>query len=391
MKKRNLTWMIVVPAVVSLILTLSCYYYWNARFTFGFGDMAMRASSAFKDLLFEQEKFDDVIAINVSYDRTLEPYADEYGIPVGVIDITDRSKLLAFMDSLSAWNNYKYIVCDIDMSGFSTPYDETLFSRMAVMRDIVASGSDMEAVPQKLKGIVASSDYDQLLSGDGFLKYNYFTSDGYETMAYRMWKDLDGGSINKHWWGYTSGKRLAVCSLIPDLKFITRSDWSSDGEKNVYNLGADILSVPESFRLFEGKIVLIGDFREYDNHDTIKNEVAGTAIIYNAYLALKNGDHTVKLLVLILLFLVFGAEISFALRKYWYIKKEDDEEDKKERSLSSKLASSLLEAVLSWIGYAGVMAVVCFFIYVFFGFFVNAIIIGSLIAFVSPFVDPEEQ
>lgn len=380
--------MIIVPAVISLVLTVSCYYYWNARFTFGFGDMSVRASSAIKDLLFKQDNsFDDVIAVNVSYDRTLEPYADEFGIPVGVIDITDRSKLLAFMDSLATWDNYRYVVCDINFGGFSTEYDSALFARLAGMRDIVVAGGDPGSCPEELAGVAANSDYDQLLSGDGFLKYNYFTSNGGESMAYRMWRDMDGGSIRKHWWGYSSGRKLCVCSLIPDIEFITRSDWSYDGEKNIYNLGADILSVPESVRLFDDRVILIGDFKEYDNHDTIKNEVAGTAIIYNAYLALKDGDHIVRWPVLLILFLVFGAEVSFALRKFW---KEAEEEDKKERSMASKLGISLLNAVLSWIGYAGVMAVVCFLVYIFFGFFVNAIIIGSLIAFISPFIDPDE-
>ena len=389
MKKKKLIWMIIVPAIVSLLLTVSCYYYWNARFTFGFGDMSVRASSAFKDLLFEQKKsFDDVIAVNVSYDRTLEPYADEFGIPVGVIDITDRAKLLAFMDSLSVWDNYKYIVCDISFDGFTTQYDSALFARLGGMRDIVVAGGDPESCPVDLLGVSANSDYDQLMSGDGFLKYNYFTKDGGESMAYRMWKDLDNGRIRKHWWGYSSNGKLCVCSLIPDLEFITRNDWSYDGEKNIYNLGADVLSVPESVRLFDDRIILIGDFKEFDFHDTIKNEVAGTAIIYNAYLALKDNDHIVRWPVLLILFVVFGAEIAFALRKYWKPAKKGKKN--KKRSLAAKLGSSLLDAILSWISYAGILAVVCFLVYIFFGFFVNAIIIGSLIAFLSPFIDPDD-
>ena len=41
----------------------------------------------------EQAVPDDVLFINISYDKELVPVYDEYGMPMGNIDVTDREKL----------------------------------------------------------------------------------------------------------------------------------------------------------------------------------------------------------------------------------------------------------------------------------------------------------
>lgn len=395
-KRGSWKYAIGVPAIISLALTLMCYYYWNLRLTFGFGDMSVRVSSAIKDLVrMDGSSFDEVVAINVSYDRALIPYSDAFGIPLGEIDITDRRKLLTFLDSLSEWDNYRYVLCDINFDGgLSTEWDDALFSRIAGMRDItVACGSGTDVLhPEQIAAKLSCSTYEQFLSGDGFLKYTYLAPDGMDCMAYRMWKELDGGSINTHWWGWSSDGKLCVRSFIPDLKFVTRSDYSALGEKNLYNLGADILSEPDMSILFNDKIVLIGDFKEFDFHDTIKNSVAGTAIIYNAYLALRNGDHIVRFWILLVLFLAFGCEVFFALRNFWKEKdKTNAEKDnagcEKPRARWKTIIISILDVCMTLIGYAGVMAIVCIILYLGSGLFVNAIIIGSLIALFSLIVE----
>jgi len=388
LEKKVWKYAIVIPAIVSLVLTIMCYYYWNARFTFGFGDMSVRVSSAIKDLLVAEKTHDEVIAINVSYDRMLVPCNDELGIPLGEIDITDRHKLLSFMDSLAKWNNYRYIVCDVNFDNdIHTEWDDALFKRIAGMRDItVAGGADSEfSHPSVLIEKVSCSSYEQFLSGDGFLKFTYNAPDGTETMAYRMWRELEGGNIKRHWWGWSCGGKLCVRSFIPDLEFVTRYDYSSDGEKNLYNLGVDILAEPDMSVLFDNKIIMIGDFKEFDLHDTIKNEVAGTAIIYNTYLALCSGDHIVHWWILLLLFVVFGLEVAFALKDFWKDKDDKPKDDNEKRWKT--ILRNIVDVILTLIGYSGVLAIACFVIYLFSGLFVNAIIIGSFIAFLSLFVE----
>lgn len=397
MKIKTGSWKSVffIPVVVSLVLTALCYFYCNARFTFGFGDMSIRVSSALKDLLQKGECKYNVVAVNVSYDRALVPYSDKMGVPLGEIDITDRHKLLAFMDSLAKWDNYRYVVCDINFDGgIKTEWDANLFTRIAGMHDItVAGGYGPDAIhPDALSKKISCSTYEQFLSGDGFLKFTYLAPDGMESMAYRMWRELEGGQIKKHLFWWSSGGKLCVRSFIPDLKFVTRSDYSVGGEKNLYNLGVDILSEPDMSTLFENKIVLIGDFKEFDLHDTIKNSVAGTAIIYNSYLALLGGDHIVHFWMILLVFMVSGCEVFYAFRYFW-IEKENKGKNRKKKKTNKKVRKFIVVIKIIWdvcttlIGYTGVMAIVCFVIYWYSGLFVNAIIIGSIIAFISLFVE----
>ena len=395
-KEGSRRYFIYIPCSIALAMTILCYYYWNARYTFELGDNAIRLSSAFKDLCTKTDYSDDeVLAINVSYDRVLVPYSISK-LSQGTIDITDRYKLLVLLDSLSKWNNYKYIACDVRFDDqFTTEWDEALFKLISEMRDItVARGKD-DSYPSILSDKVSNSSYSELLSGDGFLKFSYKSSDNMDNMAYRMWKEIDGGRIKKHWWGYSSGGWPCVSSFVPDLKYSTRINDSSRRKANynlvedVYNLGASILSEfyedPEIYKLFDNKIILIGDFKEADIHDTIKNRIAGPEILFNEYLGLKNGAHKVRIWVMILLFLVFSAEISYVLRDYWLVR--NSREEKKKR----KLLRLILKAFVTWIGYTGVLGIVCIIIYFYSGLFVNAIVIGSIIAFMSSFIKSPEK
>lgn len=396
-KKGGWKYCLFIPLGISIVMTFMCYYYWNARFTFELGDDAVRYSSALKDLCTKSEYVaDEVLAINVSYDRVLVPYY-ESRIPQGNIDITDRYKLLVLLDSLSRWNNYKYIACDIRFDNvFTTEWDEELFELIAGMRNIsVARGTD-NSYPSVLSEKVSNSSYSEFFSGDGFLKFSYKAPDGMDNMAYRMWKEIDGGSIEEHWWRYTSGGRGCVASFIPDLRYVPRSynpqeEYPSNlNELDVYNLGEDILSQfyedQDIADLFKDKIILIGDFKESDIHDTIKNRVCGPAIMYNEYLGLKAGDHIVRWWVILLLFLVFASEISFAVRVYWL--ERDQQNDNKQKGCV--FLRAILNALATWIGYTGVLGIACFIIYATSGLFVNAILIGSIIAFMSSFIKSPE-
>ena len=108
--------------------------------------------------------------------------------------------------------------------------------------------------------------------------------------------------------------------------------------------------------------------------------------MYNEYLGLKAGDHIVRWWILLVLFLVFASEISYAFRAYWW--KKDKKNDKKQPRCV--ILRAILKAIFTWIGYTGVLGIACFIIYVASGLFVNAILIGSIIAFMSSFIKSPE-
>lgn len=384
--KRGI-WKWLIPFLLSLLITVGCYFYWNARYTFGFGDNAIRKVSIVSDILWDENyDNDDVIAVNVSYDKALIPYYDEFGIPAGMIDITDRKKLGAFLDSLSRWDNYRYIVCDVAFDKrFASPYDDSLFSRIAAMQRIAipSSGNDPEILAAK----TAWSAFDQLYSWNGFMKYNYYSRDGEESLALRMYREIDGGDITPHTLRYSSGGHLCVSSLIPDIKYANTHVWNEDGTKEIWNLGADILD--ESYDLspfFQDRIILIGDWLENDLHGSIRGKMAGCALIFNAYLALRNRDHLIRWWVIVILILAFYAEFIVLLRPFWRKTNNNDSQARKPHSSLYRFFKALVTAIISWLGYTGVLVLICRIIYITSGFFVNVAIIGSLLAFLSPFL-----
>lgn len=383
---RGFIWGVLIPGILALVMTIGCYFYWNARYTFGYGDKQIKRMSIIKHLLSSSETpHPEAVPVNVCYDRMLAPYVDNLDVPLGDIDITDREDLRRFLDSLAHWDNYRYIVCDVHFDTIiHTAYDSALFVRIASMRDIVVAASERN--PLLLKNKTARAEYDQLIKGDRFIKYRYTDRGGEDSAPLRMWKELDGGSLIKKGLLYSSQGRLAVNSVIPDLDYAPVMGWDNNGEKHIWNLGADILETPvDVSRLFQDKIILIGDWAEYDMHYTIRNQMPGTAILYNAYLALKNGAHYVRWWVLVVLFLTFWGECAFAFR---FFRMDPDHKRRGRGSLLSAhpVLRATGHAILSWVGYTGVLWVVCSIIYLLCGFFVNAFIIGSIIALFAPYL-----
>lgn len=374
-------WGLWVPGLIALVMTIGCYFYWNARYTFGYGDNQINRISVIKHLISGKETpRPEALPVNVCYDRMLAPYKDNKGVPVGDIDITDREDLRRFLDSLASWDNYRYIVCDVHFDTLiQTAYDSALFARIASMRDIVVASSDRD--PIALKDKVACAEYDQLIKGNRFIKYRFFDRNGSDSAPLRMWKELDGGTLVKKGPVYCSNGRPAVNSVIPDLDYAPEMGWDANGEKNIWNLGADILDMPiDMSSLFKDKIVLIGDWAEYDMHYTIRNQMAGTAILYNSYLSLQKGAHYVRIWVLVILLFTFWLELAFAMRFFWRKPREN-------LFLSAHpLLQAFCRAAVSWFGYTGLLWIVCAIIYLTSGFFVNAFIIGSIIALVAPYL-----
>ena len=394
MNRKRFLYSLGISAVVSLILLVVCYAYMNMPYTYGYGDSTINQISFLKDMFRPSKPVDDVIAVNVSYDRDLIPFNDSQGIPAGAIDITDRAKLLEFMTRLKRWDNYKYILCDIrfDDAQLVTPYDSALFACIASMRDIVVATEDPDAAPEPLREKSAVAQYRVRMAGDDFMKYNFMT-DGREGIALKMWKELTGGTYEEHWWGYTCDGKICVNSMIPDIRFALYDIYSPEGDKLIYQLGTDITDYPDEYveDLFDGRIVLIGDWLKDDLHMTVRSSQPGVSIIYNAFLCIINNEHILPVWVYMLLFLTFFIEAMFMMKDYWKFQAPDWKIVRWFRNLSNVHigqfnVGKLLKNVLSFISYSTPLVLVCEFIYLTCGVFVNAIIIGTLFYVASLFI-----
>ncbi len=229
---------------------------------------------------------DDILAVNIAYDRQLTPIYDEYGLPCGEIDVTDREKLTRFL-SLAQKTDYKAIAIDVFFNESLPSYgDSALFSLINQMPRIVVPYHSGESVtPMINTERLGAADYDINLMSNNFSKYSFLSTDGMPSIANRLLEYTGGGTAS----------RLTPCMILPLETELSAPYHPESGDKTWYNLGVDILdclSDQETSQLCKDKVIVIGDYTENDIHDSYIGQVSGPAIHINAFLALRNGrDH----------------------------------------------------------------------------------------------------
>lgn len=177
---RTSIWISLINAI--LVLSLS-YVYENSPYSFAGGPSVGQWIDCIKSASHwnTQKVPDDLFAINVSYDRALVDIEDEYGMPKGNADITDRGKLLRLLQQIKRADNYKYVILDISFEdGYHTESDSALFHTIASMDRIV--------IPKHYEARPA----DSILVQKAY--YSYYHSDYIESnfVKYELYKN---GSI----------------------------------------------------------------------------------------------------------------------------------------------------------------------------------------------------
>lgn len=251
---------------------------------------------------------DEIVCVNVAYDKELTTVRDEFGDSLGSVAITNRSTLLRFLD-LASNSAYRYIFLDIRFEdGLETENDSALFARIKSMPRLVFSthrGLEDDISDPALRAKSAYADYrHKRLSG--FSRYE-FIQDDQESVALRMYRELDGGEIHSCPLGYADKGRLCHNTLFISLPLSATDAYGPDGEILHPHLGSQLMvkySAAELQQLLDNKIVLIGDF-ENDLHSTFIGDVPGPLLSYYAYLALHQGNHRVNYWLYVFLFAIY--------------------------------------------------------------------------------------
>ena len=136
---------------------------------------------------------------------------------------------------------------------------------------------------------------------------------------------------------------------------------------------------------------MLGDGLKDDLHMTVRSSQPGISIIYNAFLCIINEEHILPWWVYVLLFLTFFVESMFMLKDYWRFKAPDWKIVRWFKRLSDVNigqfnVGKLLKNILAFISYSTPLVIVCEFIYLTCGVFVNAIVIGTLFYIASIFI-----
>lgn len=370
-KQRKVIWSIVI-AIGFLLLS---YCLTNLDFPIS-GEKALLYRFEFaKNYLFPKENSvnDSILLIDVSFDKTPVKATDEYGIPIGDILITDRYKLLELLQELKRRDDYKYIMLDVFFGQKGeTPQDSALYATICSMKRIVVPCHSNEALADSsLKEKAGMADYTSTYKISGFAKYPYLPKEEV-SLPLKMYEDITGRTIRKHWLLYFDGWRLARKSIILTFDFNAISPYNNEGEKVWYYLGADILGNEEEKGLLyeipeltKDKYVVIGAFQGDDIHATYVGSMSGPIINLNAYLSLMHKHHVVSISLAIIMFCAFYLLAYLTLTRQDMRRLADSMSQKQTYQVRSRIMA--LSVLFSWIGYSLFLTVLCVLTYVFLG------------------------
>lgn len=257
---------------------------------------------------------DEYLAINVGYDRELVDIEDEFGMPMGNIDITHRGHLAQLLDSLHGLD-YKAIILDVNLdSNYRTPKDSALVASItATPRIVVSTHADASSLVPEQKTAIA--DYATNMKDNNFTKYPYLV-DGAESVALKAFRFADGKSHLAE--GKPTLEQPAVYLMLP----ITATEaYDENADKTWYNLSTDILPVYDRkmlAALVRGRVIVVGDYCNQDIHNTYAGDLSGPVILINAMETLRTGGNRIKFLsaaimaivyLLLNLFFAFGKSL----------------------------------------------------------------------------------
>ena len=369
-KKQATRKKVIVSAVFSVAILLFSYVVCNTSIPLPDEMSVLQGWDKFKSINgYNSDSIpDDVLLVNVTYDKQLVDYSRD-GIPLGQYAITDRKKLLDFLRIAKKAENYKYILLDVIFEkGIVSRYDSALFSLIVSMQRIVIPvHKDAPLQDRVLYRKAASADYTVTWKDTNFTRFKYCWGD-LPSIPLKMYQDLDGKTITKHGFIYTSNHWLCQNGLTLQLPIRITKDVDMEEDKmkfNVLQLGTDLLAIdsisPVSNEI-KDKIVVIGDFYN-DIHDTYVGPQAGSIICLNAYYALQRGDHV-----------LFG---PWGLRFVFYITGS---------SLSSFAESSWLKTIISLFSIGAIYWTIAILGYMFFDTVYNLwipITVFSILSFIT--------
>ena len=356
---------VVLFSLCNVVILLVLSYFLNNQPLFTGEDLDQYARMEWlKDKLgiSKEVDTDDALFINIAYDKQVVDKYDDYGMPIGNTDITDRSKLLSFLQLLHKTGSYKYIILDVRFEkGYNVlDVDSALFAEILSMKNIViANHSDIELADKSLEIKAARSDYFATITKTNFARYQY-RQEGKESVPLYIYHELTGNTIDKFGWFYVCNKRLCYNSLFVHFPIEKWTEYDDQQAKMYYNLGSDVLenySENDISTLTKGKYIVIGDMVE-DVHDTYSGLKPGSVITYYSLQELIRGRHFVNygmiLFMAVLFFLISMSlfETRSILRRIPFIRNSH---------------SRLLHFLLDFVEYTLILALSMIIIYVLFG------------------------
>lgn len=249
---------------------------------------------------------DSILFVNVSYDRELIPYDD--GINEGNIDITDRRKLIKFLEIVRT-TEYRYILLDVAFDKDLLKdelINDSLYNILASTRDLALSNSEAFVIDERLQPKGGLVDYCTSVFEESFTKIPII-EDNSVSLPMKMYEKLQGKHIESHFnMFYTCEGHLVRRCIYPKMYINNRN-------LAYLNLGGDILNESRYTNedlnlLLKDKIIVVGAISgPLDVHNTYIGNLSGAVIFANTYISLCHGAYRIPPLLCILQFFIFYA------------------------------------------------------------------------------------
>ena len=384
---------LVASLVTTIILMSFCYLITNLGFSISSeGAWVVKTNKTIKNFYSQKTHVpDSVLLVNISYDRELIPINDSDGFPMGDIDITNREALFHFLKILNQRNDYKFIHLDVFFEeGYDSPFDEELFPLISKMNNLAISchRDATLSTPELLQGHAFISDYTVTKTSKTFMKYELLPSEQ-KSVVLHMYNKCTGRDIKKYGPVYFDGNRLCNSTLFAKQIINFKGPYDDDGNRNYYNLSADLLSDEELLTtpLLKDKYIFIGSMELNDIHSSSEGLLPGVVISANTFLSVTQGRHIIPFFMIFVLFTVLFC-ISYQVFTGKTIANWAKNLIEKSRININPVIFSYL---LTWLSYMSILSVACVISYFFYGVMYDIFFTATLFQHIDYIVSNKEK
>ncbi|MEM8893703.1 MAG: CHASE2 domain-containing protein [Bacteroidota bacterium] len=300
--------------------------------------------------------------INTSYDLALIDRYDEFGFPVGNQVITDRAKLALLLDIVNAGDE-KPDMMFFDILFEAPTADDSLLaaSLIRLPQHMLSYHLDMDDRPIKpvLSGAnIGLSDYVIGNVFDGVYKYQLVYNDSLHLSPLRIYEMLYGVTAERTGPFVEIGEHTTLNNFIINYKVLQKDIDDLEAGFNPINLGELLLLPDEDIQEYlRDKIVVIGDFRENDMHETLFEVTAGPLILVNVLLSLEAKDTYVNFWFFVLL------ASAFMYVSYMSLTDKDVIEEAIQRRFGNVTLAKYLAGFASYLAILSLLSISTFFIF----------------------------